>query len=605
MLAVIRQVAALMENLSLTTHLELRVQERTAELDRSEQRFRSLVQNSSDVITVVDGSGTITYQSPSIGRVLGHESTALLDTSYFDLVHLDDHADLTALIDSATLREGTNIAAELRMLSGDGVWCHVEVLGTSLLDDAHVAGIVLNARDVTERKELENQLAHQAFHDPLTNLANRALFADRLDHALKQAARRRRPLAVLYFDLDGFKGINDTLGHVAGDLVLQEVAARLSTCVRTGDTISRWGGDEFGILLEELATDAEANAAAERLIDALRDPFWVASTEVFISASIGIVVSDLGTEACDDLLRYADLAMYRAKANRPGSYCRYEPGMQADVKARVELDRDLRQALERDELFVAYQPIIELATGRIVGAEALARWTHPTRGPVPPVEFIPAAEANGLIVVLGEFVLREACKNAQVWRSIRKDFTISVNLSARQLNESLIETILKILEETGLDPEALTLEITESILIDQSAEPLGVLQTLRQLGISLALDDFGTGYSSLSYLHRFPVDSLKVDRSFIELLGTTNEPGLARSIVRLGDELGLRTVAEGIERDEQLAALRQFGCRLGQGFLFAAPMSDADIRTHLDGSATITPVTVPADVVTALMATQT
>ena len=227
MLAVIRQVAALMENLSLTTHLELRVQERTAELDRSEQRFRSLVQNSSDVITVVDGSGTITYQSPSIGRVLGHESSALLDTSYFDLVHLDDHADLAALIDSATLREGTNIAAELRMLSGDGVWCHVEVLGTSLLDDAHVAGIVLNARDVTERKELENQLAHQAFHDPLTNLANRALFADRLDHALKQAARRRRPLAVLYFDLDGFKGINDTLGHVAGDLVLQEVAARL------------------------------------------------------------------------------------------------------------------------------------------------------------------------------------------------------------------------------------------------------------------------------------------------------------------------------------------------------------------------------------------
>ena len=325
------------------------------------------------------------------------------------------------------------------MRSGDGVWCHVEVLGTSLLDDAHVAGIVLNARDVTERKELEHQLAHQAFHDPLTNLANRALFADRLDHALKQAARRRRPLAVLYFDLDGFKGINDTLGHVAGDLVLQEVAARLSTCVRTGDTISRWGGDEFGILLEELATDAEANAAAERLIDALRDPFWVASTEVFISASIGIVVSDLGTEACDDLLRYADLAMYRAKANRPGSYCRYEPGMQADVKARVELDRDLRQALERDELFVAYQPIIELATGRIVGAEALARWTHPTRGPIPPVEFIPAAEANGLIVVLGEFVLREACKNAQVWRSIREDFTISVNLSARQLNESLID----------------------------------------------------------------------------------------------------------------------------------------------------------------------
>jgi diguanylate cyclase (GGDEF)-like protein len=394
---------------------------------------------------------------------------------------------------------------------------------------------------------------------------------------------------VLYFDLDGFKAINDTLGHGAGDLLLQEVATRLSMCVRTGDTISRWGGDEFGILLEELATDAEANAAAERLIDTLRDPFWVADTEVFISASIGIVVSEMGTEACDDLLRYADLAMYRAKIERPGSYCRYEPEMQADVRARVELDRDLRQAIERDELYVAYQPIVDLTTGRIVGAEALARWTHPVRGPIPPVEFIPVAEANGLIIGIGKFVLQQACRNAKIWRATHDDFTLSVNLSARQLHESLVDTILEVLEETGLEPSALTLEITESMLIDQSAEPLGVLQTLRGLGISLAIDDFGTGYSSLSYLHRFPVDSLKVDRSFIELLGTSREPGLARSIVRLADELGLRTVAEGIERDEQLAALRHLGCTLGQGYLFAAPMTADDITTQLDGSATFAP----------------
>ena len=368
-------------------------------------------------------------------------------------------------------RERTS-PTELRIRSGDGRWCHAEVLATSLLDDAHVAGIVLNARDVTERKALEHQLAYQAFHDPLTDLANRALFADRLEHALQQAARRRRPLAVLYFDLDGFKGINDTLGHVAGDLLLKEVALRLATSVRAGDTISRWGGDEFGILLEELAADAEATAAAERLIDALRDPFSVAGTEVFITASIGIVVSEVGAEACDDLLRYADLAMYRAKADRPGSYCRYEPGMQAGVKARVELDQDLRQAIERDELFVAYQPLVDLTNGRIVGVEALARWTHPTRGPIPPVEFIPVAEANGLIVGIGEFVLRQACRNARVWRAFHgDDFTMSVNLSARQLlHEPLVETILEILEETGLDPQALTLEITESMLIDQGAE---------------------------------------------------------------------------------------------------------------------------------------
>ena len=591
LLSVIRQVAALLENLSLTTHLEQRVLERTAELDRSEQRFRSLVQNSSDVVTVVNGDGTITYQSPSIGHVFGHDSGALSGTSYFDLVHLEDHVGLAALIDSTMQRQGTNVAAELRIRNGEGRWCHAEVLGTSLLDDAHVAGIVLNARDVTERKALENQLSHQAFHDPLTNLANRALFADRLEQALKRAAVRRRPLAVLYFDLDGFKGVNDTLGHVTGDLLLKAVASRLAASVRVGDTISRWGGDEFGILLEELATDAEANAAAERLIDALREPFSVAGTEVFISASIGIVVSELGTEACDDLLRYADLAMYRAKLDRPGSYCRYEPGMQAGVKARVELDRDLRQAIERNELFVAYQPIVDLTSGRIVGVEALARWTHPTRGPIPPVEFIPAAEANGLIAVIGEFVLRQACKNAREWRAISKDFTISVNLSARQLQDSLVATIVQILQETDLDPQALTLEITESMLIDQSAAPLGILQTLRQLGISLAIDDFGTGYSSLSYLHRFPVDSLKVDRSFVELLGMTEQPGLTRSIVRLADELGLRTVAEGIEDDEQLAALRHLGCTLGQGYLFARPMSETEFGALLEGSGVLAPPT--------------
>ena len=591
LLAVIRQVAALLENLSLTTHLEQRVQERTAELDRSEQRFRSLVQSSSDVVTVINEDGAITYQSPSMGRVFGHDSDGLLNTSYFDLVHMDDHVALAALIQSSMQRQGTNVAAELRIRHGDGRWCHAEVLGTSLLDHAVVAGILLNARDVTERKALENQLSHQAFHDPLTNLANRALFADRLEHALKRAARRRRPLAVLYFDLDGFKGVNDTLGHVTGDLLLKEVASRLAASVRAGDTISRWGGDEFGILLEELATDAEANAAAERLIDALREPFSVAGTEVFISASIGIVVSELGAEACDDLLRYADLAMYRAKADRPGSYCRYEPGMQAGVKARVELDRDLRQAIERHELFVAYQPIVDLATGRIVGVEALARWTHPTRGAIPPVEFIPVAEANGLINIIGEFVLREACRNARRWRAINKDLTMSVNLSARQLQESLVGTILDILRESSLDPRALTLEITESMLIGQTAGPLGILQTLRELGISIAIDDFGTGYSSLSYLHRFPVDSLKVDRSFVELLGGSEQPGLTRSIVRLADELGLRTVAEGIEHDEQLRALRHLGCTLGQGYLFARPMSDAEFGDLLEGSGVLSPLT--------------
>ena len=376
----IRQVAVLLENLSLTTHLEQRVRERTAELDRSERRFRSLVQNSSDVVTVVDADGTITYQSPSIERVLGHDSESLVDTSYFDLVHLDDHVALTTMIDSATEPPGHQRrrraagAQQRRRLASHRGARHEPARRRQRR--WHRAQRPRRHRTQGARA----QLAYQAFHDPLTNLANRALFADRLDHALSRplaGAVRSRSCTSISTDS---RAINDTLGHAAGDLLLKEVAARLATCVRAGDTISRWGGDEFGILLEELATDAEANAAAERLIDALRDPFQLASTEVFVSASIGIVVSEVGAEACDDLLRYADLAMYRAKVERPGSYCRYEPEMQADVKARVELERELRQAIERDELFVAYQPIVDLTTDASVGVEALARWTHPLRG---------------------------------------------------------------------------------------------------------------------------------------------------------------------------------------------------------------------------------
>ena len=316
------------------------------------------------------------------------------------------------------------------MRTESGTWRHAEVLATSLLDDANVAGIVLNARDVTERKELEQQLAHQAFHDPLTNLANRSLFADRLDHALQQAAAPAAPLAVLYFDLDGFKSINDTLGHAAGDVLLEEVAARLASCVRSGDTISRWGGDEFGILLEELATDAEANAAAERLIDTFRDPFRSRRPRCSSAPASGSSCPRSARRRATTCCATPTSRCTAPRSSAPGSYCRYEPEMQADVRARVN---SIATSVRRSTGTNSASRISRSSTSRHVASSASRhwpRWNHPTRGPIPPVEFIPAAEANGMIIEIGKFVLREACRNAALWRASRDDFTLSVNLSA-------------------------------------------------------------------------------------------------------------------------------------------------------------------------------
>jgi diguanylate cyclase (GGDEF)-like protein len=453
----------------------------------------------------------------------------------------------------------------------------------TLEDRVELRTAELRRRD-EDRKRLQDELSHQAFHDSLTGLANRALFKDRVDQALKRFQRRRRPLAVFFLDLDRFKAINDSFGHASGDALLIAVSKRLSDCVRGEDTVARLGGDEFAVLVENLAGEAEVRIVAERVKEAFRDPIVIDGRELAVAASIGIALSEAGTETADDLLRNADLAMYRAKAAGGGAR-RYAPEMHAGMIDRLELESDLRQALARNQMYIVYQPIVDLRTGRLSGAEALLRWQHPSRGLVSPAEFIPVAESSGMIVPIGEWVLRQACRDARRWDGIRggEQLSVSVNLSGRQLQTSELPSIVPhALLDAGLAPGRLTLEMTESMLIDRSDEMLSLLHELRRIGVRLAIDDFGTGYSSLSYLHRFPVDVVKIDRSFIEsLTGEADETSLVGSIIRIGQGMRLTTVAEGIEDATQLRALQRLGCEHGQGYHFARPMSAADFETYI------------------------
>jgi diguanylate cyclase (GGDEF)-like protein len=428
---------------------------------------------------------------------------------------------------------------------------------------------------------------HQAFHDSLTGLPNRALFLDRLEHAEARATRTGSPVAVLFLDLDSFKKVNDRLGHVAGDELLVLVAGRLRRCMRPSDTAARFGGDEFAMLLEDMAPDASAALVAERVLQDLTKPFTIQGQEVLISASVGIASSQ--DRAGDDLLRNADLAMYRAKSAGKGRFQQFEAGMHVVVLERLELEVDLQRALHQRELEVHFQPIVELATGRTVAVEALLRWNHPTRGLIGPDEFIPMAEETGAIHAFGQWVLSEACRQAVEWNAgvCRDDpIAIGVNLSGRQLEDpALVNLVAAVLEETGLPPELLILEITETILMQDLEGTISKLSELRELGVRLSVDDFGTGYSSLQYLRRFPLDSLKIAKSFVDgVAGPSQDAAVARAIVDLGETFNLRVVAEGVEAIEQHERLLELGCEFGQGYLFARPAPASEIECALTGA---------------------
>ena len=578
--ALATQVALAFDSAALTEEVHRR---------SSEARFGSLIQHSSDLITVLGPDGEIMYQSPSIERVLGYTPAEVSGQRFADLVTPADRHRLAHLVASGATGTGEpSQAVECGLTHKDGGTRQFEILMTSLLHDEHVGGIVLNSRDVSERKAFEEQLAHQAFHDGVTGLANRALFTERVRHALARTRREDRGLAVIFLDLDDFKTINDSLGHAAGDEVLQEVARRLDQSIRGADTAARFGGDEFAVLLEDVANSQEAADAAERILELLALPVIAGHKELALRGSLGISVAEHGSTAeADDMIRDSDAAMYIAKRDGKGGYRMFEPAMHEGVLARLELRTDLQRAIATEQLELHYQPVVRLDDGVVTGVEALLRWRHPEHGMVAPERFIPIAEETGLIVPIGRWVLREGCRHARrVLASIdpARNPSISINLSLKQIQHSdIVADVRDALTESGLPAECLTLEITETVLMADTDLAVQRLTELKALGVRLALDDFGTGYSSLSYLSRFPVDILKMDRSFLSD-GASPSSGLATAVVALGATLDLEVVAEGIEFPEQWHALRELGCEMGQGFYFARPMDVDATLEFLAGS---------------------
>jgi diguanylate cyclase (GGDEF)-like protein/PAS domain S-box-containing protein len=575
LVALAHQISLALESAALTEDLHR---------NESEARLGSLVRNSSDLVLVVAPDTTISYASPAVERVLGRSEEVVTGRHLTELMMPGSVMPLArAMVTAPRPTEGPAPLTSLQLSRRDGTAVHAEALITDLTGDASVRGYVLNIRDVTERMQFEDRLSHQAFHDPTTGLANRALFCRRTVHALERHDQGHAPVAVLFLDIDDFKGLNDGLGFLVGDQLLAAVGARLSASTRAADTVARVGGDEFAILLAA-APDGDAVATACRVHDLLEQPFVVEGREVFARVSIGIAFAGVhtsGEDGAEQLLREADIAMYTAKEQGKAQWRIFETEMHRAVYDRLQLKNDLERAIESDELELHYQPIVRLATGTPSGFEALLRWIHPTRGYVPPLDFIPLAEETGLIAQIGRRVLQAACRdgvllNAAV--SPPETIRISVNLSVRQLRRpELISEVRDALHTSGLPPELLVLELTESVMMRDVDLSTRRLRELKELGVLLALDDFGTGYSSLNYLQRFPVDILKMDKSFTDALGQGRDALLTEAIIGLSNVLDLEQIAEGIEHRAQADRLLELGCVLGQGFLFsrAVPIEQA------------------------------
>ncbi len=549
-------------------------EEAEASMRASEDRFRSLVQHAADTTIVMSEQGVVTYASPAAVALAGRPLDAIVGQPALDLVHPDDR-ELVSLQIAAQLTEDAGVGTvEFRLADGTGGWRVGEATVSDLRGRPSVGGFVANVRDITDRKEAEELLAHQAVHDPLTGLANRTLILDRAQQMLCRAERMQLPIAAMFVDLDNFKEVNDTLGHEAGDELLRSVADRFRTTVRASDTVGRLGGDEFVVLAEGLSLAAGPETLAERFQEVLREPFVIerAASPLLITASIGVAVGR--REQAEELLRDADIALYRAKASGKDCFALFEPEMQSAVLQRRGLKIDLQSALANNEFHLLYQPLFDLQTMEVYGVEALLRWEHPERGLIGPNDFVPLLEETGLIVEVGRWVLDEACRQVAAWRRSGFDLTISVNVSMRQLDTpALVDHVRGALAANDLEGSALLVEITETALMRDAESTGRRLIALRALGVGIAIDDFGTGYSSLAYLRQFAVDALKIDRSFIaEMTQSRESEVLIQAMVGLAHALGLSTLAEGIEETGQLERLRAQGCQRGQGFLVSRPV---------------------------------
>ncbi|WP_058557201.1 bifunctional diguanylate cyclase/phosphodiesterase [Thiohalocapsa sp. ML1] len=557
-------------------------------LAQSEERFRTLVRGSSDVVMILDADTRLCYLGSSAESVLGWQAATRTGERYLDFVHPDDLPPIGMLLEPmqpAQPPAGHILLPDHRVMSADGGWRWCSATVTDLRADPAIGGIVLNAHDITRRKEAEIALQHQALHDPLTALPNRALLADRLRHALLLAGRRGQLIGVVFIDLDDFKLINDSIGHRAGDRLLMDAAKRLADALEPEDTVARFGGDEFVVIFERAtATPASLTAAAERLLAVLARPFRISKRDYSISASAGLVVSN-GDAGVDELLRDADAAMYRAKAQGGGRVQPFDATMRAQLLRRVELARALRGSETRGELTLHYQPLFDAQDQSLLGVEALLRWPGAAGELAPPTEFIPIAEETGLIVPIGAWVIDQALAQVRAWLDAapagagRLPLGVAVNLSVHQLAApGLEQTIADALHRHRIPARLLCLELTESAFMTEAQTGIDVLRRIRALGVRIAIDDFGTGYSSLAYLRDLPVDELKIDRAFVRgMVESDRDRRIVNVIVTLGREMGLDTIAEGIETDAQLAVLRQLGCHRVQGFGLMAPAPAAAI----------------------------
>jgi diguanylate cyclase (GGDEF)-like protein/PAS domain S-box-containing protein len=555
---------------------------------KTQRRFFELLEGMQFLSLLIDTEGVVEFCNESLLYTLGYGEAEVVGKNWFDFCVPTSQSSARKMAWIEGMRAGAvSPHSQREVLTRDN---RVRVLECDIIpvrdDDGKIVGAVAIGSDVTENRRASEKLLHDAFHDSLTGLPNRALFMDRLSHRLALEKRRQETsFSVLFLDVDRFKVINDSLGHVRGDELLVEVGRRLANSLRDTDTVARLGGDEFTILLEDVPNRAEALKVADRVQDELRAPFTLGGQEVFSGASIGIAHGNANYARPEDILRDADTALYRAKAQGRQRWVEFDPSMHDRAVELLQLETDLRRALERRELILHYQPVVTLDTGKISGAEALVRWMHPERGLVPPSEFIPLAEETGLIVPIGAWVLREACRQMRVWQEQVgfEALAIGVNLSSKQFAQpGLVAQVVSVLRDTGLSPKSLRLEVTESLLMDKQPHVADTMTELRAMGVRIDLDDFGTGYSSLSYLHQYPIDTLKIDRSFVARMGVTEEGlEIVNTILSLAKSLDMEVVAEGVETAEQLAQLRSLRCAYAQGYHLSRPVAGAQFEELL------------------------
>jgi diguanylate cyclase (GGDEF)-like protein/PAS domain S-box-containing protein len=557
------------------------------EMAESEERFRSAFDYAAIGMALVSADGKWLQVNRALCNIIGYSEEALLATDFQSLTHPDDVNMVSRHIAKLLSDKVSSSPMEKRYVHqlGHTIWV---LLSASLVRDSksNSLRLIFQIQDITDRKRAEEKLAHDAFHDGLTDLPNRALFMDHLKLAMARVERHREQMyALLFLDVDRFKVINDSLGHMVGDQLLIAIAKRLEKRLRPFDTIARLGGDEFTILLEDIKSSEEAIELTERIQKGLTKPFQIGNHEIFTSASIGIALSNPNYKKTEEVLRDADTAMYSAKSLGKARYALFDQSMHDRALQTLQLETDLRHAVEREEFFVVYQPIVSLETARLIGFEVLVRWQHPLRGIVSPADFIPSAEETGYIIPIGQWVLEQSCRQLRLWQDSlahEMPLTLSVNLSGKQFAQNkLISQIMQTVARTGIDPHHLKLEITESVVVENIETATEMLNQLRAIGIQLSIDDFGTGYSSLSYLHRLPIDTLKIDRSFVYQMMENNENSeIVRTIVSLAKNLGMSLIAEGVETIEQLEQLKQLGCDNGQGYLFSKPLA-AEAATQL------------------------